>query len=76
MAYAVSIYFLSFAAVVTNFYELITGEIIQLHPSTKRIEFIDALRGFTIFLVVLQHVEYMCLNVNNSVASLNSFFIQ
>ena len=76
MAYAVSIYFLSFAAIVANFYELITDEIIQLHPSTKRIEFIDALRGCTIFLVVLQHVEHMFLNVNNSVASLNSFFIR
>ncbi len=53
-----------------------TDEIIQLHPSTKRIEFIDALRGCTIFLVVLQHVEHMFLNVNNSVASLNSFFIR
>ena len=33
-------------------------------PTTKRIEYIDALRGFTMFLVVFMHVADWCLNVN------------
>lgn len=34
--------------------------------TTKRIEYIDALRGFTMFLVVFMHVADWCLNVNGS----------
>lgn len=33
---------------------------------TKRIEFIDAMRGFTIFLVVLSHVAMFCVNATES----------
>lgn len=35
----------------------------QLSTGTKRIEYIDALRGFTIFLVVLYHVAFVCFNL-------------
>lgn len=34
--------------------------------TTKRIEYIDALRGFTMFLVVFMHVADWCLNINGN----------
>ena len=35
-------------------------------PATKRIEYIDALRGFTMILVVVQHIAYFCLNIEDT----------
>lgn len=32
-------------------------------PPTKRIEYIDALRGFTMILVVLTHVATFCIDL-------------
>lgn len=43
---------------------------------SKRIEFIDAMRGFTIFLVVLNHVALHCLGITRSIPSLHEFFYQ
>lgn len=34
-------------------------------PPTKRIEYIDALRGFTMILVVLSHVATFCLDLED-----------
>lgn len=46
------------------------------NQAKKRIEYIDALRGFTIFLVVLNHVALTCLNVDLSLPSFHKFFFQ
>lgn len=40
-----------------------------------RIEWIDALKGFTIILVVFSHVELYSLGMRTSASALNSFFI-
>ena len=42
---------------------------------TKRIEFIDALRGFTMILVVLHHVALLCLHAGG-VTSVHRYLIQ
>lgn len=54
----------------------ISGRLTQGKTPSKRIEFIDAMRGFTIFLVVLDHVALLCLNINSSVPSINNYLIQ
>ncbi len=38
----------------------------------KRIEYIDALRGFTMILVVLCHVAYSCLGIDEKHAIISS----
>lgn len=43
---------------------------------SNRIEFIDAMRGFTIFLVVLNHVALYCLNISESTPTFYHYFIQ
>lgn len=43
---------------------------------TKRIEYIDALRGFTMFLVVVCHVSYFCFGVFGREFSLTAYLIQ
>lgn len=44
---------------------------------TKRIEYIDAMRGFTMLLVVYSHISYFCLGMNvSNVFSYNTFFTQ
>ena len=43
---------------------------------SKRIEFIDAMRGFTIFLVVLNHVALHCLNISESTPTFYRYLIQ
>ena len=43
---------------------------------TKRIEFIDAMRGFTIFLVVLSHVEFFCFSIKDSQPSFSHYLTQ
>ncbi len=53
-----------------------SSQLTQGTMPTKRIEFIDAMRGFTIFLVVLSHVAFYCLIIDGSVPSLNNFLIQ
>lgn len=42
----------------------------------KRIEYIDAMRGFTMILVVLNHIAGFCLNIDGSVTSLNTYFYE
>ena len=37
----------------------------------KRIGYIDAIRGFTMILVVLNHVSGFCLNINSEIQSVN-----
>ncbi len=48
----------------------------QLPTGTKRIEYIDALRGFTIFLVVLYHVAFVCFNLPIKQTNFHRFFVQ
>lgn len=43
--------------------------------STKRIEWIDALRGFTMLLVVYFHVEYLGMNILTLTSGLNSLVV-
>lgn len=43
---------------------------------TGRIEYIDALRGFTIFLVVLWHVAVHCWRIPNNVPSIHIYLVQ
>lgn len=43
---------------------------------TGRIEFIDAMRGFTMILVVLQHVATFTWNVFGYVPSIHDYFVQ
>lgn len=42
----------------------------------NRIEYIDAMRGFTMILVVLNHVAGFCLNIDGSIPSLNTYFYE
>lgn len=46
----------------------------QLQPPTKRIEYIDAMRGFTMMLVVIHHVSLFCLGVHMSDFSYSKVF--
>lgn len=46
----------------------------QSVPSSKRIEYIDAMRGFTMILVVLNHVSGFCLGIEETTPSVNTFF--
>lgn len=43
--------------------QVITNPGQELQTGTKRIEYIDALRGFTMFLVVAHHISNLCFNV-------------
>jgi surface polysaccharide O-acyltransferase-like enzyme len=44
---------------------------------TKRIEYIDALRGFTMILVVFQHVATFCWGISNKdIPSVHEYFMQ
>ena len=45
----------------------------QNQSTTKRIEFIDAMRGFTIFLVVLSHVAMFCVNAGQSYSIISDY---
>ena len=47
-----------------------------INPSTGRIEYIDAMRGFTMLLVVFNHVVTYCWGAANKGISLNDFFTQ
>lgn len=42
----------------------------------KRIEYIDALRGFTMILVVLCHVAYSCLGIDENTPSFHRYLVQ
>ena len=55
-----------------------TVKTMNTHPkaSTGRIEYIDAMRGFTMLLVVVNHVVTYCLGSANQGISLNDFFSQ
>lgn len=44
--------------------------------NTKRIEYIDALRGFTMIMVVVYHMSASIFNINEYTASYNSYMIQ
>ena len=48
----------------------------QPNKTTGRIEYIDALRGFTMLLVVFGHVVTFCLCTANQGISLNDYFTQ
>ena len=49
----------------------------QNNVGTKRIEYIDALRGFTMFLVVAHHISNLCFNViGNGVPSIAHYLLQ
>lgn len=48
----------------------------QPNKTTGRIEYIDALRGFTMLLVVFSHVVASCWHTANLGISLNDFFTQ
>jgi len=43
---------------------------------TKRIEYIDALRGFSMFLVVFQHIATFCWGIENDICSFHTYLIQ
>ena len=43
---------------------------------TKRIEYIDSIRGFTMILVVLNHVAAYCLGVNTAEGSVHFYLMQ
>ena len=43
---------------------------------TKRIEYIDALRGFTMILVVFQHVATACWHINEMGISIHDYLMQ
>lgn len=47
----------------------------QTLSNTKRIEWIDALRGFTMILVVFSHMELFGIDYNTKFSGINSFFI-
>lgn len=47
----------------------------SLNPN-KRIEYIDALRGFTMFLVVFQHVATFCWQINGKGISIHDYMMQ
>ena len=47
----------------------------SLNP-TKRIEYIDALRGFTMILVVFQHVAAYCWMINGKGISIHDYLTQ
>lgn len=50
---------------------------LQDSVGTKRIEYIDALRGFTMFLVVAHHISNMCFNViGTGVPSITRYLLQ
>ena len=54
----------------SNRFEPVTG-------GTKRIEYIDALRGFTMFLVVSHHISNLCFNVvGNGLPSITLYLLQ
>lgn len=44
--------------------------------NSKRIEFIDALRGFTMILVVMGHTRTLCMNFNDDFFSFLGLFFQ
>ena len=46
-----------------------------LNP-TKRIEYIDALRGFTMFLVVFQHIASYCWQIDEKGISIHDYMMQ
>lgn len=43
---------------------------------TKRIEYIDALRGFTMFLVVFQHIASFCWQIDGKGISIHDYMMQ
>lgn len=43
---------------------------------TKRIEFIDAMRGFTMILVVVCHVSGFCLGIENDIPSIHPYLYE
>ena len=47
-----------------------------LFQSGQRIEFIDAMRGFTMILVVLHHVATFCWKINGQVPSVHEYLVQ
>ena len=47
---------------------------VQLPQKKKRIEYIDAMRGFTMILVVYSHIIFFGYN-DDSILSFNSFFV-
>ena len=47
---------------------------VQLTPKKKRIEYIDAMRGFTMILVVYSHIIFFGYN-DDTIPSFNSFFV-
>lgn len=46
-----------------------------MQPTKKRVQFIDAMRGFTMFLVVFGHVFVFGLGYGEEESVLSSFFI-
>ena len=54
-----------------------TNSVQSGQTGTKRIEYIDALRGFTMFLVVAHHISNLCFNVvGNGLPSITLYLLQ
>lgn len=53
-----------------------TLEPVATQTGTKRIEYIDALRGFTMFLVVAHHVSNLCFQVIGKGISITGYLLQ
>lgn len=50
--------------------------IFSVTPTSKRIEFIDSMRGFTMILVVMCHVAGMCMGIESDISSIHPYLYE